>query len=83
MSSESLCPNVSDAFANNDSITLQAISMENIDEVVATTTESDVIEEIGDNGADTFTKRNVKLWEINGVFYNLSEIQSFCEPVSF
>lgn len=94
MSSEALCPaSINDAFANNDNITstLKSISGENIDETVSSgTTESDFMEELinGENafyeynGDDRITKRNVKLWEVNGVFYNKSEIQSICEPVS-
>ncbi|XP_037039195.1 uncharacterized protein LOC119076515 isoform X2 [Bradysia coprophila] len=82
-SPEALCPNVDDAFPN---VTLKA--MAKIDEVVRTTTESDFTEEfVNDenafydyNGGDRITKRNTKLWEINGVFYNQSEIQSFCVP---
>ncbi|KAG4078355.1 hypothetical protein HA402_013065 [Bradysia odoriphaga] len=82
MSSEAICPNVSDAFSNNGTATLKA----KIDEGIRTTTESDFTEEfVNDenafydyNGGDRITKRNTKLWEINGVFYNQSEIQSFC-----
>lgn len=91
MSSEALCVNVGDAF-DNGTLTLKSISNENIDEMVAVgTTESDFVEElINDENAfyeyngddDGITKRNVKLWKINGVFYNKSEIQSICEPVS-
>lgn len=95
MSSEALCPtSINDAFTNNDNVTrtLKSISGENIDEMVGSsgTTETDFMEELinGENafyeynGDDRITKRNVKLWEINGVFYNKSEIQSMCEPVS-
>lgn len=85
---------VEDAFANNESVTstLKSMSTENIDETLvgSGTTESDFVEELinGENafyeysGDDRITKRNVKLWEINGFFYNKSEIQSMCEPVS-
>lgn len=93
MSSEALCPaSISDAFANNENVTstLKSISSENIEEMVNATTESDFMEELinGENafyeysGDDEITKRSVKLWEINGIFYNKSEIQSICEPVS-
>lgn len=95
MSAEALCPtSISDAFANNESVTstLKSFSGENIDEILAGsgTTESDFMEELIDgenafyeyNGDDRISKRNVKLWEINGIFYNKSEIQSMCEPVS-
>lgn len=91
MSTEALCVNVSDAFDNVTS-TQKSISNENIDEMVSVgTTESDIVEElINDENAfyeyngddDGITKRNVKLWKINGVFYNKSEVQSICEPVS-
>jgi len=94
MSPEALCPaNISDAFANNENVTstLKSISSENIEEMVNSgITESDVMEEFinGESafyeykGDDEITKRSVKLWEINGVSYNKSEIQSICEPVS-
>lgn len=94
MSPEALCPaNISDAFANNENVTstLKSISSENIEEMVNSgVTESDIMEEFinGENvfyeykGDDEITKRSVKLWEINGVSYNKSEIQSICEPVS-
>lgn len=91
-----MCPtSISDAFASNDegnitSTTFQSFSTENIDEMLITTTESDFMEELIDgenpfyeyNGDDRITKRDTRLWEVNGVFYNQSEIRSMCEPVS-
>lgn len=93
MSPEALCPtSINDAFVTNYSETLKSISSENIIEIVGGyTTESDFTEELinGENAFyeyhgddDRIIKRNAKLWEINGVFYNKSEIQSMCEPVS-
>lgn len=89
MSPEALCPiSISDAF-ENVTPTPKSSSIETIDEMVSSgTTESDFVEELinGENAFyeynDGITKRNAKLWEINGVFYNKSEVQSICEPVS-
>lgn len=93
MSNEALCPaNISDAFTNNETSTLKSISNENIEEMVNIgITESNIMEEfvngksvfVENDGDNEITKQSVKLWEINGVSYNKSEIQSICEPVSY
>ncbi len=95
MTSEALCPTtVSDAFTNHLNVTnstLDSILSENANGKFGTTIEPDFMEEefvSGDNafyeyhGDDRITKRNAKLWEINGVFYNRSEVRRICEPVS-
>lgn len=82
--------NISDAFTNNDNQTLTQKSILSESDEISVTTESDFIEElINDenafyeyNGDDGISKRSVKLWEINGVVYNKSDIQSMCVQVS-
>ncbi|KAJ6636832.1 Sex peptide receptor, partial [Pseudolycoriella hygida] len=91
MTSEALCSwNVSDAFKSIENVTsmLESMSRGSIDELVGGgTTESDFMEEFMNdenafyeyNGDERITKRDAKLWEINGNIYNKSAIQ-ICEP---